>query len=272
MDTQIYTPYWRSRTYSKQEFIDAWNTSRSLAACARKLNLAVYGSTYKTLKNTAKSLNLSNEHMLGQGWNTVGQPDSTHGRSPNKRPIEYYLVENGQKSSSALKERLLKEGLLKPKCSAPYCPHPVTTIDGLTGEEKLTPLTLDHINGINNDNRLENLRLLCANCDRFNPTFCRGSKGNTQKKVKETFIKRAGLDLCACGEKKYYTSIRCRTCHNKHLNDQDRVGFMRKTKIEWPPDKKLLQMVNETSLLATGKSLGVSDNAVRKHLKSRGII
>ena len=273
MDIQAYKPYWRTRTYSKQEFIDAWNTSRSIAACARKLNLVIYGSTYMTLKNTAKSLNLSDEHMLGQGWNKPEQPDNRFGKhNGSKRPIEYYLVENGQMSSSSLKERLLKEGLLEPKCSAPHCPNPITTIDGLTGEEKPTPLTLDHINGINNDNRLENLRLLCANCDRFNPTFCRGSKRNTQKKVKETFIKREGLDLCACGGKKYYTSIRCRTCHNRYLNDQDRVGFIHKTKIEWPTDEKLLQMVKETSFLATGKSLGVSDTAVRKRLKNRGII
>jgi hypothetical protein len=33
-------------------------------------------------------------------------------------------------------------------------------------------LHLDHINGINNDNRLENLRLLCPNCHSQTPTYC----------------------------------------------------------------------------------------------------
>ena len=32
-------------------------------------------------------------------------------------------------------------------------------------------LTLDHINGINNDDRLENLRWVCPNCDRQLSTF-----------------------------------------------------------------------------------------------------
>lgn len=33
-------------------------------------------------------------------------------------------------------------------------------------------LRLDHINGINNDHRLENLRFVCPNCDSQLPTFC----------------------------------------------------------------------------------------------------
>ena len=33
-------------------------------------------------------------------------------------------------------------------------------------------LQLDHINGINTDHRLENLRLLCPNCHSQTPTYC----------------------------------------------------------------------------------------------------
>jgi len=32
-------------------------------------------------------------------------------------------------------------------------------------------LELDHINGVNNDNRIENLRFLCPNCHSLTPTF-----------------------------------------------------------------------------------------------------
>lgn len=36
---------------------------------------------------------------------------------------------------------------------------------------ELIPLELEHINGINNDNRLENLTLLCPNCHAQTPTY-----------------------------------------------------------------------------------------------------
>jgi hypothetical protein len=41
-------------------------------------------------------------------------------------------------------------------------------------------LQLDHINGINNDNRVENLRFLCALCHSQTPTWC----GKNMKKHK----------------------------------------------------------------------------------------
>lgn len=36
-------------------------------------------------------------------------------------------------------------------------------------------LRLDHINGNNHDNRLDNLRWLCPNCDSQQPTYCGGN-------------------------------------------------------------------------------------------------
>lgn len=43
---------------------------------------------------------------------------------------------------------------------------------------KKMPLILDHINGINNDHRLENLRFLCSNCDSIQDTYKSKNKMN----------------------------------------------------------------------------------------------
>lgn len=64
----MYAPKWSARTYTEEEFISAWNSARSISDCARMLGLTIYGSTYSTIKNTAKYLELSDNHMVGQGW------------------------------------------------------------------------------------------------------------------------------------------------------------------------------------------------------------
>lgn len=71
--------------------------------------------------------------------------------------INDILIENSTyKNRSKLKLRLVKENLLQYECSD--CEN-----KGEWNGKKIT-LQLDHKNGINNDNRLENLRFLCPNC------------------------------------------------------------------------------------------------------------
>lgn len=61
-----------------------------------------------------------------------------------------------------LKRKIIKEGILEYKCS--MC--------GIfEWMDKPLSLQLDHINGINNDNRIENLRFLCPNCHTQTPTW-----------------------------------------------------------------------------------------------------
>ena len=80
------------------------------------------------------------------------------------------LVENSTYANiSRLKIRLINEGRLEYKCAC--C--------GNIGEwqgQKLT-LQLDHINGKNNDHRIENLRFLCPNCHSITETYAGKNKG-----------------------------------------------------------------------------------------------
>jgi len=84
---------------------------------------------------------------------------------------EEVFIENSTYARHHIKKRIIEENMIDYECS--LCEN-----QGEWMGKKL-PLVLDHINGINNDNRIENLRFLCSNCDSQLPTYKnrRGSKG-----------------------------------------------------------------------------------------------
>jgi hypothetical protein len=93
-------------------------------------------------------------------------------------------------------------------------------------------MVLDHINGVPNDNRLENLRFLCPNCNSQTDTFA----GRNVKRVKKP-----------------------------------RVSIPRKRKFEVSKEE-LQKLLASYSLVSIGKMFGVSDNAIRKRCKLFGIL
>ena len=87
-----------------------------------------------------------------------------------KVDLENILVEDCKYTNMyRLKERLLRTGLLGNECS-------ICGLKEWMGKEIV--LQLDHINGNNRDNRIENLRLLCPNCHSQTETFCGKKKKN----------------------------------------------------------------------------------------------
>jgi hypothetical protein len=126
-------------------------------------------------------------------------------------------------------------------------------------------LNLEHKNGIWNDNRLENLEILCGHCHSQTATFAgRNTVVNPSSTDMRRFIiidgeyvLRSPDKFCSeCNVQIQKTSTKCHAC--KALERYD---------TEYPDTNTLLAMIAKDGYVQVGKELGVSDGAVRKHLK-----
>jgi hypothetical protein len=135
----------------------------SVRAVLQRLSLNATGANYKTVQGTIGRLRLDTSHFLGQGH----LKGKTHRWSP-RLPLDAILVLNSTYMSiHSLKRRLLADRLLERRCAE--C--------GLADwRNAALALVLDHINGDPRDHRLENLRLLCPNCNSQTPTFAGRNK------------------------------------------------------------------------------------------------
>lgn len=252
------------KTYTEEDFVRAVKNNHSIAGVLRELGLSAYGANYRTVRKLVEKFELDTSHWLGQAH----LKGKTHNWG-KKRPLREILVENSYYgSSSNLRKRLIKEDLLEEKCYNERC--------DVKKEWNGKPITLhlDHKNGINNDNRIENLHLLCPNCHSQTETYAGKNIGNYGDMVEQldTPDSKSGASGRAGWNPAIATKNKCLDCKKEISRNSKRckscVGKKRKTKISWPNVRKLIRMVEEKSYLEVGRELGVSDNAVRKRIKN----
>lgn len=159
----------------------------------------------------------------------------------SKKKISPDLTENSQTDRKTLKSFIIKNKLISYECEK--CKNL-----GHWLEEKLS-LHLEHKNGINNDNRIENLCFLCPNCHSQTKTYA----GRNCKNIKSNicFVER-NLTLKESTEDKIL-----------------RIQKMRKFEVNIVELKKLVD--NNVPFTTIGKMFGVSDNAIRKRCKALNI-
>lgn len=158
-----------------EDIKNACESSVNMTQAAKKLGISL-----SYLSRRAKKIGCYNPK---QCWNK-GLDIFKDQRTSNLK-FEEIFCKNSNFSINRYKKRLVENGLLEYKCS-------ICDLDKWMGNEIV--LELDHINGINNDNRMENLRFLCPNCHSQTDTF-RGRNTNRIKNIdgffkysKEEFI------------------------------------------------------------------------------------
>lgn len=170
------------------------------------------------------------------------------------RPLHEVLVANSSYSRTSVKRRLLAAGVLQPRCE--------TCGQGEIWRGRRIALVLDHINGVPNDHRLENLRILCPNCAATLETHC-GRKNSLP----------ANRICPACetrfAPRQHRQRYCCRACAHGHSARVSLVGVPNPgiRKVTRPPYEQLLAEIEATSFSAVGRKYGVSGNAVRKWLR-----
>lgn len=225
--------------YSEEELRQMVAESKSFRELSIKIGYTPTGRTNDTIRKRLEKYSISTEHFSACGKNSI------------KRSEQNVFCENSTATQAVLRRWYIKGNYSEYKCSICGLP-PVWNGKDLT-------LTLDHINGCNKDNRLENLRWICPNCDRQLDTFA-GKKSQAHQNY---ITKQAEEQKCFCknyGKPISNGSELCISCYAKSR----RI-------VERPSQEVLREELIASNFAAVGRKYGVADNTIRKWCKAYGM-
>ena len=222
--------------YTREELEQIVKQSLSLAEVLRKLGYStVNGRNGDTLKQRLEKYGIDYSHFTFQ--------------SPTKRNEDNIFIENSTASQSTLRRWYTKGN---------YTPY-VCSLCGLEPfwQGKELTLILDHINGINKDDRIENLSWVCPNCNQQLETT--GFHSIRTKQVEQ--IKENKKYYCKeCGKEVTRNSDLCQECAAKKRRVVDR-----------PTRDELKNIIRYQSFLSIARQYGVSDKSIVKWCVSYGL-
>lgn len=138
-----------------EQFISIIKNSTTIAEVLFKLGYSTKGNSwgFSTVRRRMDELNLSSSDFKGK---------SVYLKQKKQIEEKDILKPNCKHTRAVLRRFVLRNNLIPYKCAICGC---------VEWQGKTLSLELDHINGINNDNRLENLRFLCPNCHSQTTTY-----------------------------------------------------------------------------------------------------
>ena len=228
------SPIWK---VSDKRFIEIVESCETYTEILAHFELKNRGNNHRTLKKRLLELNIKFKSI---GYNRVA-------REKRRKPLSFYLTKGGKgkrnkNGNRFLKRRLIEEGFFEDKCS----------ICGLENKwnGRYLSLHLDHKNGDPEDNRIQNLRLICPNCHSQTDNYCGKAKRKPSK-------------FCAkCGVIIHRNSKVCR-----HCNDVRKSDFIKNTNIKKPNKEELEKLLILMPVTRVGEKFGVSGNAVIRWMK-----
>lgn len=233
----------RAPRFTERDAREAIAAASSYSEALRRLGLRPAGGNHRTLRRYAERVwAIPTEHFDPN----IGRRNLARNR---RTPLMEILVEHSKYHRGHLKERLYAEGLKVRECE--MCGQ------GEVWRGRRMALILDHINGSPNDNRLENLRIVCPNCAATLETHC----GRRRAQPTERACTRCSTLFVPNHVDQRFCSLRC--------GRGSLAGVARPStrKVERPAYQELISQVRESGYRAVGRRYGVSDNAIRKWIR-----
>lgn len=226
----------------RHQVAEAIGSCSSVKECLEYLGLRAAGGNYNQFY-----LWCNRHELIPPIWDRSSHVIKYHQK--NLVPLSKILTKDSSYNRGSLKRRLVSEGILEEKCD-------VCDILPSWNGKSLT-LQLDHRNGIYNDNRLTNLRLLCPNCHSQTLNFAGRRSQAANRSI-------PSCSRCRNIISRTSSSGLCRKCAGSRNN------FWRR-KVVRPKKEELFRMVWDRPTSQIAKELNVSDKAISKWCKSYGI-